>query len=171
MAELTKQQETILIRIYRSRWARILVKERKIFRQNVNELHNWYRHGSASFISKDKVSCELLYGTLELPALNTVMQNLNQNLLRTDTAPEIELDFDSDNNSYDAIEYDSIKPFAHIFHYRYSFLNLNLCQRRINSSLANMLRDARFKFAHQYNGKDVRNYLAIIEREEEKMRS
>lgn len=168
MTSLTEQQEKTLIRIMRTRWARVLRKERNIFRNNISELHDWYCYGKASFINKEKISCGTIYETIDLVSLNASINSLNQKLLRTDTPPEIELDFDSEDNSYDGILPDSVAPFAHIFHYRYSFHSLALCKRRIKSNIENTLRDARFKFTHQYNGKDVRHYLAIIAKEEGK---
>jgi hypothetical protein len=167
MTALTEQQEETLTRVMRSRWALILRKERNIFRQDIKKLHDWFRHDKGNFINKSKISCDKLYKT-DLTSLTILMNNLSQKLTRTDTALEIEFDFDSEENGYDGIEYGTIQPFAHVFHHHYSFSSLSVCKKRINGNIKNTIRDAQFKFQHQFNGKDVKRYLTIIEKEERK---
>lgn len=163
MSELTQQQEQALICHLRSSWAKALREKRSLFRQDINSLHYWYRFGKSDFIKRETVSCKTFYDSLDLASINELVNTIIENALPKDTAPEIELDFDSEDNGYDGITYCSIKPYAHIFHYRYSFVDAKRCKRIIRTRIQDTVNDAKWKFRHQYQGKDVKRYLAAIE--------
>lgn len=169
VTELTENQKKTLISAMRSRWAMYLLKERKAFRQDIKELNDFHHRESTMFIKKEKISCDVIHHGIDLAELNAFVHELSKNLLRTDTSPEIELDYSNEYDCYDNVEERTIEPFARVYHYRYSFNSLALCKKYIRGCINNTVSEAVFKFKRQYNGKDVKAFLLIIKKEEKRL--
>lgn len=162
-------QEQALTQHYRNVWAKMLRKERALFRAGLDAIltsnikPSW---DPFDFIKIEKVVWFTWKGNIPFDDLSEEVNKARNNQGEYDTNADISLDVngpDTDRNEFYA---DPDHIVGTIVSIRYKFSNLKTIKALIHGcSIKNMLSDAKWKLAHQSNGKDAKRYLRIIEKQ------
>lgn len=164
---LTHDQELKLIKHYRSIYAKVLKRERTLYRQGASVIveHKYYKTNDFEFIGSRRVVAFSQVGGLDLDVIIEEKQKTSESMGFLDTALQVDFETSDVNEEYnycgDCGRSDSA-PEVIINYVKFSFPKLVSVKKSIKSRIDNMLRDAKFKFVHQAGGKDVRRYLEII---------
>lgn len=166
---LTYDQELKLIKHYRSIYAKILKRERTLYRQGASVVveHKYYKTNDFEFMDSHRIVYFSQVGDLDLDVIIEEKQKASESMGFLDTALQVDFDVSDINGEYtycgDGGRSDSA-PEVTISYTKFSFPKLSSVKKSIKSHIDNMLRDAKFKFVYQAGGKDVRRYLEIIDK-------
>ena len=166
---LTHDQELKLIKHYRSIYAKILKRERTLYRQGAGVVvkHRYYKTNDFEFMESRRIVSFSQVGDLDLDVIIEEKQKASESMGFLDTTLQVDFDVSDINEKYtycsDCGRSDSAAEVT-ISYIKFSFLKLSSVKKSIKSRTDDMLRDAKFKFVHQAGGKDVRRYLEIIDK-------
>lgn len=167
---LTHDQEMKLVKHYRKLYAKILRDERKLYRLGGEAMANdkRYRHNDYLFITSKPMITFSASGDLDLDRIIEQKQYTENLMQRNDALLSVTFGVEDmyDHNRFSCGDCGrgDTDPSVEISFVRFGFLPLTNVKRLITSRTNDRIKDARFKFIHQANGKDVRRYLEIIEK-------
>lgn len=154
----TDEMEKLLVKKLRSRFAKYLLQERKLFIEGLNSLNN--DSSNYWFIEKSFITETVtLEGNKSFIELNEKYTSIKNSLC--DYSRSLLVSFFSDWEGED-YSTEFLNPYAEITYQKFTFKNLKQVKAVIKSSINYSIRDARFKFEHQPNGKDCKRYSKIM---------
>jgi hypothetical protein len=159
-AKMTPTQEKALTNYYRNLWAKRLRSERNIFKRGLAAILN-HRVKGYEFISPVRIEYFKHTGDIGFDKLHSEITKARAVGQKYDTIPDIELQAEADLDSSEYFQ--SCEPVVTIFSIRYQFKKVSSTKRLISGRIKNLLSEAKFKLAHQPNGKDTKRFLKIIE--------
>lgn len=159
-------QEKALIKYYRRVLARVIKREREIFRKGldaINAMSDWeYKYIKASS------ECYAFRGELTPENLLSFRDSIQKTLPRNSTPLKMEVDLE-DEKPYDYFGCSDCgrtdqQGFIVFTARIYTLPTLENFKRSVLGSIKNWLSDASFKLVMQPKGKDTKRYLANIEK-------
>lgn len=164
---LTHDQEMKLIKHYRKLYAKILRDERKLYRQGGEVMANdkRYRHNNYFFITSRNMIIFSDSGDLDLDQIIQQRQHTENLMQFNDALLSVTFEVEDKNNytCSDCWRSDSV-PCVDVSFVRFSFRSLAGVKKLIAGRINDRIKDAKFKFIYQANGKDMRRYLEIIDK-------